>query len=116
MSTPPQNMGLILPRPCSKVVQVLGMLRNMRRYFPKFHSRINMVAPYLTGIPFIRLVLTLDTGMAREKKADPAREYRKNQPVNQPIAIAKAIAALAADDNNHGKDLSKLRLNLQGKL
>jgi len=41
--------------------------------------------------------------MAIEKKADPARQYRKNQPVNQPIAIAKAIAALAADENNHGK-------------
>jgi len=51
----------------------------------------------------LRKVETLisDTGLAVAK--DTAKNaYRKQQPVNQPPAIAKAIVALAADETNNG--------------
>jgi hypothetical protein len=38
----------------------------------------------------------------REQKK-PKTEYYKDQPVNQPIEIAKAIGQLAADPNANGK-------------
>ena len=40
------------------------------------------------------------TGMRAEKSKQ--HDYYVNQPVNGPEAIAKAIAALAADEANHG--------------
>jgi len=46
--------------------------------------------------------------MVNQKSPHPSRDYRKNQPVNQPIAIAKAIAALAADETNHGNLVAQL--------
>jgi len=61
-----------------------------------------MVAPYLTGNRSLKMEkLISDTGLAVGK--DTAKNaYRKQQPVNQPPAIAKAIVALAADDTNNG--------------
>jgi hypothetical protein len=78
------------------------MLRSMWPHFPKFNSRINMVAPYLTGNRSLKMEkLISDTGLAVGK--DTAKNaYRKKQPVNQPPAIAKAIVALAADETNNG--------------
>jgi hypothetical protein len=50
----------------------------------------------------------------REQKK-PKTEYYKDQPVNQPIHIAKAIAQLAADPNANGKSKSYANLS-QAKL
>jgi len=44
--------------------------------------------------------LTTDTGMRAEKSKQ--HDYYKDQPTNEPPTIAKAIAALAADETNHG--------------
>jgi hypothetical protein len=60
-----------------------------------------MVAPYLTSTTLPVLRLTLDTAMAKEKD-NKTVDWRKGQPTNEPIAIAKAIAALSADENNNG--------------
>ena len=50
-------------------------------------------------------LLILDTGMRAEKSKQ--HDYYKDQPTNQPPAIAKAIGALAADDANHGTNLTE---------
>jgi hypothetical protein len=39
--------------------------------------------------------------MAKEKD-NKTVDWRQGQPTNEPVAIAKAIAALSADENNNG--------------
>src|SRR5271163_2811499 len=74
----------------------------MRRSFPDFGSRINFIAPYLTGeivtIACFDALATGPRGMKRTK-----RENFPDQPVNDPLEIAKAITTLAADETLNGE-------------
>jgi hypothetical protein len=49
------------------------------------------------------------------KQKNPEKDYRKDQPVNKPFAIAKAIAALAADERNHGEPTMVVSLTILGE-
>jgi hypothetical protein len=56
-------------------------------------SRINLVAPYRTGISAYTQINFLATGLR-----DATRSKKENYPDQQAIDIARAIATLAADE------------------
>jgi hypothetical protein len=68
--------------------------------FPKYGSRINLVAPYLTGTFLNNLVLMSATGLRGATRSK--KENYPDQQVNEAVDIARAIATLAADENANG--------------